>query len=92
MIPQMTVVADLKRGEDYMSLKPGYAVGDCHARTSQTAGGTEGAGALPAPAWDGRQAPPPSRRQRPRQSGEGRSSWVACGVTLYWKRGTLCGL
>jgi hypothetical protein len=32
MIPQMTVVADLKRGEDYMSLKPGYAVGDCHAR------------------------------------------------------------
>ena len=27
----MTVVADLTR-EDQMSLNPGYAVGDCHAR------------------------------------------------------------
>ena len=32
MIPQMTVVADLTRSEDELSLKPGYAVGDCHAR------------------------------------------------------------
>jgi hypothetical protein len=32
MIPQMTVVADLTRSEDWLSLKPGYAVGDCHAR------------------------------------------------------------
>ena len=32
MIPQMTVVVDLTRGEDELSLKPGYAVGDCHAR------------------------------------------------------------
>ena len=31
MIPQMTVLADLTRSEDW-SLKPGYAVGDCHAR------------------------------------------------------------
>ena len=31
MIPQMTVVADLTRSEDLLSLKPGYAVGDCHA-------------------------------------------------------------
>jgi hypothetical protein len=28
----MTVVADLTRSEDLLSLKPGYAVGDCHAR------------------------------------------------------------
>ena len=32
MIPQMTVVADLTRSEGELSLKPGYAVGDCHAR------------------------------------------------------------
>jgi hypothetical protein len=32
MIPQMTVVADLTRSEDLLSLKPGYAVGDCHTR------------------------------------------------------------
>ena len=32
MIPHMTVVADLTRHEDWLSLKPGYAVGDCHAR------------------------------------------------------------
>ena len=32
MIPQMTVVADLTRSEDWLSLKPGDAVGDCHAR------------------------------------------------------------
>ena len=32
MIPQMTVVADLTRSEDWLSLKPGCAVGDCHAR------------------------------------------------------------
>ena len=32
MIPQRTVVADLTRSEDELSLKPGYAVGDCHAR------------------------------------------------------------
>ena len=32
MIPQMTVVADLTSSEDLLSLKPGYAVGDCHAR------------------------------------------------------------
>ena len=31
MIPQMTVVADLTHSEDELSLKPGYAVGDCHA-------------------------------------------------------------
>ena len=31
MIPQMTAVADLTRSEDLLSLKPGYAVGDCHA-------------------------------------------------------------
>jgi hypothetical protein len=31
MIPQMTVVADLTRSEDQLSLKPGYAVVDCHA-------------------------------------------------------------
>ena len=31
-IPQMTVVADLTRSEDELSLKPGDAVGDCHAR------------------------------------------------------------
>jgi hypothetical protein len=30
MIPQMTVVADLTRNEDSLSLTPGYAVGDCH--------------------------------------------------------------
>ena len=30
MIPQVTVVADLTRSEDLLSLKPGYAVGDCH--------------------------------------------------------------
>ena len=30
MIPQMTVVTDLTRSEDLQSLKPGYAVGDCH--------------------------------------------------------------
>ena len=29
MIPQMIVVADLTRGEDWLSLKPGDAVGDC---------------------------------------------------------------
>ena len=28
MTPQMTVVADLTRSEDLLSLKPGYAVGD----------------------------------------------------------------
>ena len=28
----MAVVADLTRGEDSLSLNPGYAVGDCHAR------------------------------------------------------------
>ena len=32
MIPQMNVVADLTRSEDWLSLKPGDAVGDCHAR------------------------------------------------------------
>jgi hypothetical protein len=32
MIPQMTVVVDLTRSGDLLSLKPGYAVGDCHAR------------------------------------------------------------
>ena len=32
MIPQMTVVADLTRSGDWLRLKPGYAVGDCHAR------------------------------------------------------------
>ena len=32
MIPPMTVVADLKRSEDSLSLKPGHEVGDCHAR------------------------------------------------------------
>ena len=32
MIPQMAVVADLTRDEDWLSLKPGDAVGDCHAR------------------------------------------------------------
>ena len=32
MVPQMTVVADLTPSEDLLSLKPGYAVGDCHAR------------------------------------------------------------
>ena len=31
MIPQMTVVVDLTRGERSLSLKPGYAVEDCHA-------------------------------------------------------------
>ena len=31
MIPQMTVVVDLTRSEDWLSLKPGDAVGDCHA-------------------------------------------------------------
>ena len=31
MIPQMTVVADLTHSKDKPSLKPGYAVGDCHA-------------------------------------------------------------
>ena len=31
-IPQMTVVAGLTRCEDQLCLKPGYAVGDCHAR------------------------------------------------------------
>ena len=31
MIPQMTVVADLARSEDELSLKPGYAVGDAKA-------------------------------------------------------------
>ena len=33
MIPQMAVVADLTRSGDELSLKPGDAVGDCHART-----------------------------------------------------------
>ena len=32
MIPQMAVVADLTRSADELSLKPGDAVGDCHAR------------------------------------------------------------
>ena len=32
VIPQMTVIADLTRSEDWLSLKPGCAVGDCHAR------------------------------------------------------------
>ena len=32
MIPQMTVVADLTCSEDELSLEPGDAVGDCHAR------------------------------------------------------------
>ena len=31
MIPQMTLVVDLTRSEDSLSVKPGYA-GDCHAR------------------------------------------------------------
>jgi hypothetical protein len=31
MIPQMTVVVDLTCSEDELSLKPGYAVGECHA-------------------------------------------------------------
>ena len=31
MIPQMTAVTDLTRSEDELSLKPVYAVGDCHA-------------------------------------------------------------
>ena len=31
MILQMTVVVDLTQIEDYLGLKPGYAVGDCHA-------------------------------------------------------------
>ena len=35
MIPQMTVVADLTRSEEELSLKPGYAVGDCHARRQE---------------------------------------------------------
>ena len=30
MIPQMTVATDLTRSEDELSLKPGYAAGDCH--------------------------------------------------------------
>ena len=30
-IPQMTVVADLTCSEDWLSLIPGDAVGDCHA-------------------------------------------------------------
>jgi hypothetical protein len=30
--PQMTVAADLTRSEDDLSLIPGDAVGDCHAR------------------------------------------------------------
>ena len=33
MIPQMTVAADLTRREDWLHLKPGYAVGDCHTLT-----------------------------------------------------------
>ena len=28
----MALVADLTRSEDKLSQKPGYAVGDCHAR------------------------------------------------------------
>ena len=32
MIPQMAAVADLTRNEDWLSLKPGDAVGDCHTR------------------------------------------------------------
>ena len=32
MIPQMTVVADLTRSEDELSLTADYAVGKCHAR------------------------------------------------------------
>ena len=30
--PTLAVVADLTRSEDELSLKPGYAVGDCHTR------------------------------------------------------------
>ena len=30
--PTVAVVADLTRSEDWQSLKPGHAVGDCHAR------------------------------------------------------------
>ena len=32
MIPQMTMLPDLTRSEDLLSLKPRYSVGDCHAR------------------------------------------------------------
>ena len=28
----MTVVSDLTRSEDWLSIKPGYAVGGCHVR------------------------------------------------------------
>ena len=31
IIPQMTVVAELTCSEDWLSSKPGFAVGDCHA-------------------------------------------------------------
>ena len=31
MIPRMTAVVDLTRSEDGLSLKLGFAVGDCHA-------------------------------------------------------------
>ena len=34
MIPQRTVAADLTRSEGELSLKPGYAVEDCHALSS----------------------------------------------------------
>ena len=36
MIPKMTVVADLTRSADSLSLKPGYAVGDCHTHRLPT--------------------------------------------------------